>query len=405
MGRMIPHTGESFPKEKGWTEPVWEPQGSPRSPEMSIQGVDIDPEDIGRSALRGLTNVPVGLAALADLAVNAEAPYFKGLGAAYNFAQGNELDAPTNMAGDMQSLFGDHATLYYSLGNLLAASPIITRVDGEDSIVGGSGHDALVGGGGKDDLSGGPGADVIMGDLAKLAWSGELLEFVLSQTPEIGDQDLVVGGDGADLISGQGGDDDLSGDDGGDYIFGELESFGLEVIKHRFEFTDFFDKLDPGVFRRARHEFADEIKRVAELANANAGDFVLQMGLFKHLIAPSETMFRFGPPGTIASSDPVRTLDELFNRYVHHDFDQREEAETTIKRRLNTLLKEQFADRVYREERLGDELYHVTFPFVWRHNEHTPLQAIRPLSFDLDDPKSILDKGHRKYIRWKRKRR
>lgn len=159
--------------------------------------------------------------------------------------------------------------------------------------------------------------------------------------------------------------------------------------------TDFFDKLDPGVFRRARHEFADEIKRVAELANANAGDFVLQMGLFKHLIAPSETMFRFGPPGTIASSDPVRTLDELFNRYVHHDFDQREEAETTIKRRLNTLLKEQFADRVYREERLGDELYHVTFPFVWRHNEHTPLQAIRPLSFDLDDPKSILDKGDR----------
>jgi len=110
MGRMIPHTGESFPKEKGWTEPVWEPQGSPRSPEMSIQGVDIDPEDIGRSALRGLTNVPVGLAALADLAVNADAPYFKPLGAAYNFAQGNELDAPTNMAGQMQSLFGDHAT-------------------------------------------------------------------------------------------------------------------------------------------------------------------------------------------------------------------------------------------------------------------------------------------------------
>ncbi|WP_280564741.1 DUF3037 domain-containing protein [Chromohalobacter sp. 48-RD10] len=159
--------------------------------------------------------------------------------------------------------------------------------------------------------------------------------------------------------------------------------------------TDFFDKLDPSIFRRARHEFADEVKRVAELANANAGDFALQMGLFKHLIAPSETMFRFGPPGTIASSDPAKTLDELFNRYVHHDFDQREEVETTIKRRLNILLKEQFVDRIYREERLGDELYHVTFPFVWRHHEHAPRQAIRPLSFDLDDPKSILDKGDR----------
>jgi len=159
--------------------------------------------------------------------------------------------------------------------------------------------------------------------------------------------------------------------------------------------TDFFDKLEPSVFRRARQEFNDEVRRVAELANAHAGDFALQMGLFKHLIAPSETMFRFGPPGTIASSNPEETLNELFNRYVHHEFDQREEAETTIKRRLNTLLKEQFTDRVYREERLGDELYHVTFPFVWRHHERAPRQAIRPLSFDLDDPKSILDKGDR----------
>ncbi|MGM8851187.1 DUF3037 domain-containing protein [Salinicola halophyticus] len=159
--------------------------------------------------------------------------------------------------------------------------------------------------------------------------------------------------------------------------------------------TDFFDKLEPSVFRQARQEFIDEVRRVAELANAHTGDFALKIGLFKHLIAPSETMFRFGPPGTIASANPEETLNELFNRYVHHEFGQREEAETRIKRRLGTLLKTHFADRAYREERLGDELYHVNFPFVWRRGEHAPRQAIRPLSFDLDDPKSILDKGDR----------
>jgi len=158
--------------------------------------------------------------------------------------------------------------------------------------------------------------------------------------------------------------------------------------------TDFFDKLQPGVFTRARQAFLRELRRVHDLANAHADDTAFQLGLFKHLIGPSETMFRFGPPGTIVTSDPQRTLDELFMRYVHHDFTQREDPEARLKKRINHLLRTQFTDRDYREERLGDEFYHVTFPFVWQRGDMAQ-QAIRPLSFDLDDTKSILDKGDR----------
>lgn len=187
---------------------------------------------------------------------------------------------------------------------------------------------------------------------------------------------------------------------------GEFANLGIVMVCNNGQFlkmvetrtrkrvTDFFDKLDPAVFLNARQAFAKEIHRVAELANAHPHDTALQLGLFKHLTAPSETMFRFSQPGTIATDNPQATLQDLFNRYVCHEFTQREDAEAKLKRRINHLLKEQFADRTYREERLGDELYHVTFPFVWQSGGITA-QAIRPLSFDLDDTKSIIDKGDR----------
>ncbi|RUR51501.1 DUF3037 domain-containing protein [Vreelandella populi] len=170
----------------------------------------------------------------------------------------------------------------------------------------------------------------------------------------------------------------------------------LEMIETRTRkrVTNFFDKLDPSIFTSARQAFAKEINRVAELANAHSHDTRFQLGLFQHLTSPSETMFRFSRPGTVATEDPQATLQELFNRYVYHDFTHREDTETKLKRRINNLLKEQFKDRTYREEKLGDDLYHVTFPFVWNSGGKTA-QAIRPLSFDLDDTKSILDKGDR----------
>ncbi|AYF32314.1 DUF3037 domain-containing protein [Vreelandella alkaliphila] len=187
---------------------------------------------------------------------------------------------------------------------------------------------------------------------------------------------------------------------------GEFANLGIVMICNNGQFlemietrtrkrvTNFFDKLDPAIFTSARQAFAKEIHRVAELANNHPHDVAFQLGLFKHLTAPSETMFRFSKPGTIATSDPQATLSELFNRYVCHEFAHREDTETKLKRSINNLLRTNFSDRTYREEKLGDELYHVTFPFVW-HSGGITAQAIRPLSFDLDDTKSIIDKGDR----------
>jgi len=85
-------------------------QPPPQAPEMAIHlpGAEIDPEDVGRSALRGLTNVPVGLAALADMASGVD-PYLSAPRDIYNTLTGREYGTPTRMAEAARGFFGDAA--------------------------------------------------------------------------------------------------------------------------------------------------------------------------------------------------------------------------------------------------------------------------------------------------------
>lgn len=195
---------------------------------------------------------------------------------------------------------------------------------------------------------------------------------------------------------------------------GEFANLGIVMLCNNGQFLDkvetrtrkrvinFFSKLTPSVFTQARHQFVQELKRVRELANANPKDAALQLALFKHLTAPSETMFRFSQPGTIVADDPRKTLEELFDRYVNHEFAQKPDAESLLRQHINKLLKDsRLADREYQERRLGNQKYHVAFPFVWEQRKQVK-QAIRPLSFDLEDPKSILDKGDRWVMQMRR---
>lgn len=161
--------------------------------------------------------------------------------------------------------------------------------------------------------------------------------------------------------------------------------------RQRQRITHFFDKLPAEVFTQARREFLAELRRVVKLGDKHADDPAMQRRLFQHLVAPSETMFRFSPPGTVATADPHRALDELFMRYVHHDFSQRQNAEAQLTTRVGQWLRS-FQDRRYTERSLGSELLQVKFPLVWQ-DAGIAKQAIKPISFDLDDSSSIIEKG------------
>jgi Ca2+-binding RTX toxin-like protein len=85
--------------------------------------------------------------------------------------------------------------------------------EGNDRLHGEDGNDTIWGGEGRDIVLGGAGNDLIRGDAG--TWvRGRYYP------NQLGDADILNGGDGDDYIDGQGGDDQISGDAGNDTIFG-----------------------------------------------------------------------------------------------------------------------------------------------------------------------------------------
>jgi Ca2+-binding RTX toxin-like protein len=86
--------------------------------------------------------------------------------------------------------------------------------EGDDRLHGEDGDDEIWGGEGKDTVTGGRGNDHIQGDAGNYGFAGNYYP------NQLGDADILYGGDGDDYIDGQGGSDSLSGDAGDDTIMG-----------------------------------------------------------------------------------------------------------------------------------------------------------------------------------------
>ncbi|PSJ23598.1 DUF3037 domain-containing protein [Halomonas sp. ND22Bw] len=161
--------------------------------------------------------------------------------------------------------------------------------------------------------------------------------------------------------------------------------------RHYKRITQFFSKLDKKVLLNARRGIADELARISDVMKSHAHDSELQLSVFKHLTSPTETILRFSRPGVIAAAKPEDALEKLFLNYVHHEFDNKPDAEQQLTQRVNRLLKN-LPNRHYDRGTLTAGYYKVTFPFLWKDNS-TTRQAIKPISFDLEDPSSIIEKG------------
>ncbi|MDN7133033.1 DUF3037 domain-containing protein [Halomonas sp. MC140] len=183
---------------------------------------------------------------------------------------------------------------------------------------------------------------------------------------------------------------------------GEFANLGIIMLCNNGEFlqrvetisrkriTHFFDKLPVKVFTQARQHFVAELRRTVDLANHNKGQLDVQLRIFNDLVEPREAMFRFSQPGTFVAKDPMAALDELFNRYVHHDFKHIATPEEQLTKNVTHWLRS--LNRRYTEQTLGNDIIRVKLPFVWQEGAHIR-QAIKPISFDLEDASRIIEKG------------
>jgi hypothetical protein len=174
--------------------------------------------------------------------------------------------------------------------------------------------------------------------------------------------------------------------------------FKLLIQRHS-RVTHFFEQLEPKVYRATMRNLREELTRVAGLLRQHGFDRRLKVndvefakGLFTEIIRPRETVVKFGEPRAVLAEDMGATLDELYGFYVERNFVTREYQEAVLERGVRRwLYQARIVDRFARLE-VGDEEYHVSFPFVERRDEQ-PVKAIKPLHLAHNQPSKILDHG------------
>lgn len=177
-----------------------------------------------------------------------------------------------------------------------------------------------------------------------------------------------------------------------------LFDFKIETQRHK-RVTDFFPELIRENFFEARARLGEELRRLKRLMgdSARVPDGPTFDGVFRELVRPREAILRFGEVGTILTEDPLKALEDLFERHVNRQFAQaREYQETVMARQLKDILgAHQLLYKYRTNATVGNEAFHVRFPLVSNAKSETgvALRAIKPLDLDRDEPTKIYDHG------------
>lgn len=181
-------------------------------------------------------------------------------------------------------------------------------------------------------------------------------------------------------------------------------NYRLEAKKTK-RVTDFFPELNRDLLTITRNRLADDLNRVSTQYDARQPflniytEFLTNR--FKELVRPRESIYRFSPIAIIKTDDLNVTLDGLFDRYVSRNFaKQHEYQETMMKEHLVGLFRDRNIVN-YKETKIGNDEYHVTFPFVYAMDQQY-LRAIKPLNLSRSDPTNIREHGDQWSCRLKR---
>ncbi len=168
-------------------------------------------------------------------------------------------------------------------------------------------------------------------------------------------------------------------------------------LRRRGRVGRFFPELEVNIYSAAMHAWVDSLKpwrNVPDNGQTFADfDRERQRDVFKTLVRPRESIIYYSEPRVILSDNPAATLDDVFGAYVERRFACVPEYQEKIMcRRLEAVLKEADLLQRYRlDEKVGNEDYQVTFPFVKRAEIGArPQQAIKALHLDREKPTDII---------------
>ena len=182
--------------------------------------------------------------------------------------------------------------------------------------------------------------------------------------------------------------------------------FGFKLLIHRHaRVTNFFDQLDPKVFRTSIRMFRNEMERVDGLLKNLGTDRRLRsidadgaFALWQELVKPRETILRFGEPRLVIAEDVRAKLQALYDFYVERNFVTREYQERVLDRGVREILRQGHLNDRYNAARVGNDEYHAQFPFV-ALDEDRPIAVIKPLNLGYSEASRIIDHGGQWVVR------
>lgn len=182
----------------------------------------------------------------------------------------------------------------------------------------------------------------------------------------------------------------------------EQRYFGFKLMYTRHaRVTQFFEQLDAKIFRATMRNLREEFEDLHSILKHHGfdrrfkhNDVEFARKLFDEVVRPRESVVRFGETRAVLTSNAATTLEELFAFYVERNFVNKEYQESLLERGVRKWLYQANLAGRFEAKTIGDEDYHVTFPFVEDgEDNHVAQKAIKPLNLGHAHPSKILDHG------------
>jgi hypothetical protein len=182
--------------------------------------------------------------------------------------------------------------------------------------------------------------------------------------------------------------------------------FGFKLLGNRYSrVTHFFEQMDAKVFRTAMKTCKEELVRIDRMLKQMGTDLRFKaldregtLALWNEVIKPRETMLQFSESRLVLTDNAQTKVIELFKYYVERNFVTPERQEQLLERGVRGWLREANLTDQFHSAPVGNEDYHVQFPFVAGPEDH-PDRIIKPLNLSLDNAARIIDHGGKWIVR------
>jgi hypothetical protein len=178
--------------------------------------------------------------------------------------------------------------------------------------------------------------------------------------------------------------------------------FKLEIISYG-RVTQFFKDIDATIYKKTLYNLKAEMERVKEIFERhrfdkhqkyNNIDFANK--LFQEVTRTRESIIRFSKIRTILTKNIDTQLNDLFEYYIKHNFVTKKYTkkykEILLEEDVRKLLSEAEIEHHFKKDKLGNDAFHVPFPFVNRTNDKQ-YKIIKPLHLKHDDSTKIYNRG------------